>query len=111
LPFPVNVATAPGVMAAAIAATLSNLTLASAEGGWDMVPAGGAFAQLHAREMVLPASIADAVRSGAGGGTSGGTHIHFNVSAIDARGVQDFFDKHGDKIASTMRQRQREFRS
>ena len=30
----------------------------------------------------------------AAGGGGGETHVHFNVSAMDARGVQDFFDKH-----------------
>src|SRR5579859_1403163 len=53
--------------------------IASAEGGYD-IPAGvNPLTQLHAREMVLPAPVADTVRSamgGGGGATSQSYHYH-----------------------------------
>ncbi len=57
--------------------------IASASGGYD-IPAGvNPITQLHAREMVLPAHLADVVR---GGGANGATHHHhYNINAIDQR--------------------------
>jgi hypothetical protein len=119
LPFPANVAVAPGVMAAAIATTLGNLTLASAAGGWDVpgsLSARGALTMVHPSEMILPSHLANAVRSGAGGGSSAGgdTHIHLSYSpqihAIDARGVAGLLDKHSSDIVAAIRKEQREFK-
>lgn len=94
LPFPVNVAVAPGVAAEAVAATLA---LASFAAGTDYVPRTG-FALLHEGEAVTPAS------ENRGGG---GVHVHFNVSAMDAPGVQSFLDQHGEKIARTVQRQVR----
>lgn len=60
LPFPANVATAPGVAASAAAQTLSFLAF---EGG-GIVPSTGP-ALLHAKEMVLPAHISNFIQSAA----------------------------------------------
>jgi hypothetical protein len=100
LPFPVNVATAPGVMAAAIATTLGNLGLASAAGGMDVTH--DQFAKLHAREMVLPAHLSEGFRNiisgsgtagaggagGSGGSGSGGgdTHNHVHIGSVTLHG-------------------------
>ena len=106
LPFPVNVATAPGVSAAAIASTLSNAALASAAGGWDVpgsISPGGALALLHPKEMVLPAELADRVRGG--GSDTGGrdTHVHVHISAVDAHGVEDFFRRNQSAFEKSIR--------
>jgi hypothetical protein len=61
LPFPINVATAPAVMAAAVATTLSNLTLASAAGGMDVQH--DQILKAHEKEVVLPSPIAETFRS------------------------------------------------
>jgi hypothetical protein len=55
LPFPLNIATAPGVMAAAIGATESNMALGSAAQGALLNE--DTFLQAHAQEMVLPPDI------------------------------------------------------
>jgi hypothetical protein len=94
LPFPVNIAVAPGVAAEAITATMA---LASFAAGTDYVPRTG-FALLHEGEAVTPAS---QNRSG------GGMHVHFNVSAVDAPGVQAFFDQHGEKMARSLSRQMR----
>lgn len=74
LPFPANVATAPGVAAGVVAAIEGFTGLAAAGGavasareGFD-VPAtpGGVLTMLHSREMVLPAHIAEPFRAIAG---------------------------------------------
>ena len=65
IPFPLNLALAPEVGAAAFAMAAD---YAVAERGWD-VPSDS-MAMLHANEMVLPASLADNVRNMAGGGAS-----------------------------------------
>lgn len=54
LPFPLNVATAPGVMAAAIGTTLSNLGFVGAFEKGGVIPATG-FALMHEGEGVLTA--------------------------------------------------------
>jgi len=92
LPFPENIAVAPGVAAGASAATMGYAGLVAAKGGWD-VPGGQAEypAVLHAREMVLPAHIANNIRSmtnissaaAAGTGkpsTVFGGNVHFNFN-------------------------------
>jgi hypothetical protein len=117
VPFPVNLVVAPAIFAAAMA---FGAGLPSAAGGWDMVPSGGALTMLHAREMVLSAPIADAVRAGAGAGGSsaggkGDTHIHVTyspqISAIDARGISGMLDKHSGDIATAVRKEMRRLNS
>lgn len=52
--------------------------IASAEGGYD-IPAGvNPLTQLHAREMVLPAPVADTVRNAMAGGGAGAAEQHFH---------------------------------
>lgn len=78
-----------------------------AVGSWS-VPSD-MLAMIHQGEMIIPAAQAAQVRTGGGspgagfpgvGGGMGG--IVFNVQAIDAAGVQAFFNAHGDKIARTV---------
>jgi hypothetical protein len=95
LPFPVNIAVAPGVAAEAITATMA---LASFAVGTDYVPRTG-LALLHEGEAITPAS------QNRGGG--GGHTFNFNVSAVDAPGVQAFFDQHGEKMARTLSRQMR----
>jgi hypothetical protein len=96
-------AMAAGVFASTMAMILGAKSLISAEGGFD-IPAGvNPMAQLHEREMVLPASQADAIRNMASGGGSGAANVSFNVSAIDADGVKRFFSQHKGAIAQTIK--------
>lgn len=57
--------------AATFAAVMGFSAYISAEGGAERIPAGGALAQLHPDEMVLPARIAEPVRQMARGFTGG----------------------------------------
>jgi hypothetical protein len=103
VPFPANVGIAPGVMAASIAATLSNISLASAAGGWD-VPRDS-LAMVHEDEMILPANISSGLKNLIGGG-GGGPQISIqfgDINAIDAKGVQDVLSKQSDHIVKLMR--------
>jgi hypothetical protein len=85
--------------------------VASAEGGYDVPRGLNPMTQLHSSEMVLPAALADRIRAmtdgGAGGGSGG--DVHFNVTAIDAKGVKQFFDQHGDHIVRVIKGKQRDF--
>jgi hypothetical protein len=90
LPFPVNVATAPGVMAAAIATTLGNLGLASAAGGMEVTR--DQLVKVHENETILPANISQGFKNiisgsagpgGAGGpggpgGAGGPSHVTYS---------------------------------
>lgn len=58
----VGPALAPAAAAAAVAATLAFLPLAAAAKGWGEVPKDGMTTQLHKKEMVLPAWIAEPMR-------------------------------------------------
>ena len=101
-PWPVDMG-APAFGAQMMATALSFEPMASAAGGWDRVPADQ-IAQIHKDEMVLPAHIADFVRSGAassqGVSASGGGHQvvhqhHYNISAIDGRSVDQWLRRGG----------------
>lgn len=84
----------PALAVAAAAAIMSFVMgmkggIASAAGGFD-IPAGvNPMTQLHEREMVLPAHLADAVRGMAaqGGPTVGGGDMHVHISAMDSKDV------------------------
>jgi hypothetical protein len=90
-PFPINLG-APAFGAAMAAAAMAyQAAIPAAAGGFD-VPAGmNPVTQLHQREMVLPASLADGVREmvGQGGGGRGGA-VTVHVSAIDGKSTADW---------------------
>lgn len=108
----------PELGAVAAAVTFSAVegfgNIASAAGGYDIPSGINPLVQTHANEMILPAHIANPMRSllqgveqtgGIGGG--GETHNHnynpvLNISAVDHRGVQAFFDQHADKLFNTI---------
>jgi len=101
-------AAGPAAIAAAMVAAKSAL-VPSAAGGYD-IPAGvNPMTQLHQREMVLPAKHADVIRNMADNGGAGAPAVHFNVSAIDARGVAQFFKDHGEHIVKALRAQHRGF--
>lgn len=113
LPFPVNIAVAPGVAAAAVAETLGFLPIAIAERG-AVFGNSEALTLAHPYEMMLPAPISRgaqkmftaADKGDLGGG--GDTHHHHNtyapqISAIDSRGVADLLDKHSAEFFRMIR--------
>jgi hypothetical protein len=105
LPFPLNVATAPGVMAAAIATTLGNLSLASAAGGYD-VPKD-MLAMVHANEMILPANLSAGLKDliGSGGGGTPQITVNYNgdFSAIDSKGMEDALARNAASLTKVIR--------
>ncbi len=83
----------------------------SAEGGFD-IPAGlNPVTQLHEREMVLPASIAEPLRSGLLGGGAGanrqGGDIH--IHAVDAASFQRLLANNKSALARALRDAHRTF--
>lgn len=68
-------------------------SVASAEGGWERVPADGMQTILHKDEMVLPKHVADPIRSMARGGGGGGGAVHVHLSAMDGRSLKDFLKR------------------
>lgn len=73
-PWPINMG-APAFGAAMAAAAMAYAPMASAAGGFD-IPAGvNPITQLHAKEMVLPAHLAEAVRSMAKSGGEPGNQV------------------------------------
>jgi hypothetical protein len=105
VPFPANVALAPGVMATAIATDLSNLSLASAAGGWD-VP-HDSLAMVHQNEMILPASLSSGLKNliGNGGGGSPQVTVNYNgdFSAIDSQGMEAALSKNAAALTKVIR--------
>jgi hypothetical protein len=82
--------------------------LASAEGGYDIPSGVNPLAQLHQREMVLPAKQADVIRGMAdGGGTGGGVTVHIN--AVDAHSVKRLFTEHGSALVKALKTQTRNF--
>lgn len=70
--------------------------ISSAAGGWDRVPADDAPALLHRNEMVLPANLAERVRSMTEPNSGGGDvhHHHYNIQAWDGRSMKDTLRRH-----------------
>ncbi|HZE82509.1 MAG TPA: hypothetical protein VE604_16530 [Candidatus Polarisedimenticolia bacterium] len=79
--------------------------MASAESGQYYVP-NNQLTMLHPQEMVLPAGIANQMRSviGGGGDGSGGSGVtvvvNHSVSAVDAASFQGHIRRHGNMIAN-----------
>ncbi len=98
---------APAAAVAAFAAVMA-YDVFSAEGGFD-IPAGlNPMTQLHEREMVLPAHIAEPLRAGLGSGsrpTGGDIHIH----AVDAASFQRLLMDNKSTLARALRGAHRGF--
>jgi hypothetical protein len=69
--------------------------------GFDVPQGVNPLTQLHQREMVLPAGLADTVRAGGIGG-GGGHTFNISVSAIDAKGVSRLFNSSGGALVQTL---------
>jgi hypothetical protein len=82
---PILALSAMGAMVAAVMGLLGNL--GSAAGGYDIPSWSNPITQLHAKEMVLPAHLADKVRGMTDGGGGGGD-VHVHVTAMDARSFE-----------------------
>jgi hypothetical protein len=84
-------------------AVLGFKAMASAEGGQYYVP-NNQLTMLHPQEMVLPAGIANHMRSVIGGGGIGGSGVtvvvNHSVSAVDAASFQGHIRRHGNMIAN-----------
>jgi len=97
----------PALGAAAAAATFAAVmafgSITSAQGGFYEVDRDQ-LAFIHQREMVLPAGIADrlrtAVDSGLGGGQAVSVNVYHNVNAIDAASFKDTIKQHGNIIGN-----------
>ncbi len=90
---------APIAAAAAFAGVVS---FGSAEGGQYYVP-NNQLTMLHPQEMVLPAGIANQMRSVIGGGGGGGgttVIVNHSVNAVDAASFQQHIRRHSNMIAN-----------
>jgi hypothetical protein len=99
-PWPVDVgAPAFGASMAALAGGF-----AVAAGGYDIPSGVNPLTQLHANEMVLPATLADTVRQGAGGGGQApNLNVSFHISAIDTQTGMAFIKGQMSNIAKGLR--------
>ena len=97
---------APVAAAAAFTAVMA-YDVFSAEGGFDIPTGLNPMTQLHEREMVLPADIADPLRAGiaSGGGAGGDIHIH----AVDAQSFQRLLLNNKGALAQALRGAHRGF--
>jgi hypothetical protein len=107
-PWPIDMgAAAFGAAMAADAASFG--AVASAAGGMDVPNVRELPATLHAKEMVLPESLAERVRAmttpaaGAGAGSSGPTHINF-----PGKSFGNMFMMHQDDLVDAIRQSHRD---
>lgn len=90
-------AMAPGVGAAAYGAGLAMAGLSSAAGGWGEVP-HDQIAQIHKKEMILPAQLAEGVRGMIAGGGPKGSGDTFIIQAADAKSFMDMYKRSGPEI-------------
>ncbi len=102
------IAPAAGAGAYASAMSFSAGLLASAAGGWWEVP-GDQVAQIHKKEMVLPADKAEGLREMLeGGGGAGG--INLKINALDGESVRRLFQREGSHLYDALRQQIRNFK-
>jgi len=101
---------APAAAATAYAGAMSFGAGLAAEKGFD-VPAGmNPITQLHQKEMVLPANIAQPLRDSLdGGGGIGGGDYHLHVHATDSDSVKRLFQNNGSALMEVLRQQHRNF--
>lgn len=101
---------AAGPAAASAAVVLGSTALLSAAGGF--VLPNDSIVQAHKNEMILPAGLSkglqDLVMGRQNQGTQGNTTINYNVNAIDAAGVRDFFNRHGRTLTAGIVKMQRD---
>lgn len=76
--------------------------VASAEGGWERVPADGMQTMLHKDEMVLPKRVADPIRNMARGGGNGGGATHVHIHAMDAGSFKSFLKKNPGAMSAAL---------
>lgn len=103
-PFPLNLG-APAFGAAMAALAMSFAPLASAAGGFD-IPAGlNPMTQLHAEEMVLPASIANPLRNSLAGdgAVGGGGATNVTIHAMDSTSFEQFLKANPAAFAAGMK--------
>lgn len=99
-------APAAGLAASSAALAFSSLLApsASAAGGYDIPASINPVTQLHAREMVLPAPLAETVRSamGEGGGGRQPVNMTMSVQAVDPQSFERYLKNNGATVARAM---------
>lgn len=91
---------AVGASIAAFAAVSKLVSsVASAEGGWERVPADGMQTVLHKDEMVLPKHVADPVRKMAKNGGGGGDVHHHHYNMLDIKSGLDYLKRNPSMFA------------
>lgn len=75
----------------------------SAAGGWWDIPRD-TLAMVHAKEMVMPAHLAEGVRNVVenGGGFGGGFAPSLRIDAVDAQSVERLFMRHSDRLMGAL---------
>lgn len=93
-----------GAAAAFVAVEAFGSGIATASRGYDIPSGINPMTQLHQREMVLPAAIADPLRGSLDkGGGLGGSTINLHLSAIDTQSVSGMLRNQKGTIAKALR--------
>jgi hypothetical protein len=102
-------AMAPGVGAETFAAAMGYMgSIASAALGFDIPEGVNPITQLHEREMVLPADLADGVRNMTGKGGGDGLHVH--VHTLDAKSFHGYLRDNKTALVKTLKEIHRDGR-
>ena len=95
---------------AAAAAFAGVEAFGSTEQGFDVPPGAHPMVNLHPREMVLPADLAQNVRnmtSSGGGGGGGGVHNTMNIQSLDPSSLADIVSRNPDLFGKAVAQHRR----
>lgn len=100
----VGPALAPAAALAASAGAMSfQAMIPAAAKGFDIPFGSNPLTQLHQREMVLPADIADPMREGLAGGRGMGSGDTFNITAMDPRSFSAYLKDNAGVLADAIR--------
>jgi hypothetical protein len=100
-PWPLDIG-APAFGAEMFATAMGYAAGASAEGGYDIPAFTSPITQLHPREMVLPADIAEGMRTMIATGSNRRSSGNFHISAVDAHGVARLLRNNPTQLAKAM---------
>jgi hypothetical protein len=99
----------PAVAAETFSELMSFQASVVAAQGYEVPSYASPIAQLHPREVVLPANISEGLKRMIAMGAGGAQNNYINIQSTDAKSVKQLFMEHKGSLASALRSHARDF--